>query len=91
MGRVLRQQAVIEITSGTNMAAPEAPSPYRGQHWTNHTDKRDESYDRIEPPDDDVGDDDPIEVQSRRSKMTMKIHLFLHLLLTVGLLLSRLG
>ena len=32
-----------------------------------------ESDDRIKPPDDDIGDDDPIEVQSWSRKVAMKL------------------
>ena len=45
-----------------HMSAPPAPFPNAGHHGTNHADECDESYDRIEPSDDDIRDDDPIEV-----------------------------
>ena len=44
------------------MTAPPAPFLDAGHHGTNHTDECDESYNGIEPPDDDIRDDDPIEV-----------------------------
>jgi hypothetical protein len=43
------------------MSAPPTSLPDAGQYGTNHTDYGYESYNGIEPPDDDVCDDYPIE------------------------------
>ena len=59
------------------MSAPPASLPYAGQHGTNHTDECDESYYGIEPADEDIGDDDPIEIESWSGKVAMEILLFL--------------
>ena len=46
---------------------------FGGEHRTNHTDECDESDDRIKPPDDDIGDDNPIEIQSWSRKVAMEL------------------
>ena len=61
------------------MSAPPASFPDAGHHGANHADECDESYHRIEPSDDDIGDDNPIEIQSWSRKVAMEILLLLHI------------
>ena len=77
VGRILRQQSVVEIASRTDVATPETTSPDRGEYRTNHADKCDEAYCGIKPSDDDVGNDNPLEIHTRRCKMAMKVFVFL--------------
>ena len=44
------------------MTAPPTPFPDAGHHGANHTNECDESNNGVEPSDDDIRDDDPIEV-----------------------------
>ena len=44
------------------MPAPPASLPDAGHHGTNHTNECHEPHDGVEPSDDDIRDDDPIEV-----------------------------
>ena len=63
------------------MSAPPASLPDAGHHGTNHTDECEETNHGIEPPDDDIGDDNPIEIQSWSRKVAMEILLFLIILI----------
>ena len=61
VGRIFRQQAVVHVSPGTHIPAPPAASPDAGQHRANHADECQQSDNRPEISDDDVGDDDPVE------------------------------
>ena len=60
------------------MTAPPAPFPDAGHHGTNHTNECDESNNGVEPSDDDIRDDDPIEVLSWCRKVAMEVLFLLH-------------
>ena len=57
------------------MSAPPAPFPDASHHGTNHANECDESHYRIEPSDDDIRDDNPIEVYSWCRKVAMEVFL----------------
>jgi hypothetical protein len=44
------------------MSAPPASLPDAGHHGTYHANECDKSHNGEEPPDDDIGDNNPIEV-----------------------------
>ena len=57
------------------MSAPPASFPNASHHGTNHANECDESHYRIEPSDDDIRDDNPIEVYSWCRKVAMEFFL----------------
>ena len=58
------------------MSAPPAAFPYTGHHGAYHTDDGEESYYGIEPTDDDVRDDDPVERLSWSLEMSVESFLY---------------
>ena len=79
MGRILRQQTVVHITTRTYMSTPPATFPNAHYYRTYHAYQSQQSYNGIEPTDNDVCNDNPIEGKTRSSKVSMKTflcHLF---------------
>ena len=80
VGRVFREQAVVHASSWTDMAAPVSATPDGGQHRTYHADECQQANHRIEPCDDEVGEEYPIEWHAFGWIMPVEV-LFLVLLL----------
>jgi hypothetical protein len=54
------------------MSAPPAALKDARHHWSNHTDECQQANHWEKPAEDDVGDDDPVERQPWRLKMSME-------------------
>ena len=61
MGRVFREEPVVHVATGTHVATPPTAFPNAGEHRTEHTYQGKQTDDGIEPTDDEVGNDNPIE------------------------------
>ena len=83
MGRVFREQTVVHAASRTYMAAPVSATPDGGQHRTYHADECQQANNRIEPCDDEVGEEYPIERQAFGLEMPVKVLFFVLLLFHV--------